>query len=176
MAVPRQNQIRTSPECFLTSGHDLNGTALSDSEIIGPIVRLVDQSMAPSSSGQGPGISATIPQGGETGLPTDQVVSVFFTEPMNVTTLSTTTVSLRTFTGSVSINVVPAEGGMLLFVTPQSPLENDTNYTLTTSGVKDNSGNVLPWALREPQFRMCRGVVAQLAAASTDPVARRRVR
>ena len=36
--------------------------------------------MAPSSSGQGPGISATIPQGGETGLPTDQVVSVFFTE------------------------------------------------------------------------------------------------
>ncbi|MGB8028021.1 MAG: kelch repeat-containing protein [Terracidiphilus sp.] len=139
--------LQSDGTVLLSGGHDENGSPLRNSEIIdpnGPSVRLVTNPIASSSSEQAPAISATVPQSGETGTPTDQVVSVLFSEPMNVTTLNTSTVTLRTFTGAVSINVVPAEGGILLFVTPQSPLENDTSYTLSVSGATDSTGHVLP--------------------------------
>lgn len=132
---------------LLSGGHDENGVPLHDGEMIdpsGPSVRLVNGPVSPSSFLLAPNISATTPQSGETGIPTDQVVSLLFSKPMDVTTLNSTTVTLRTFSGSVNISVVPAEGGMLVFITPTSPLQNDKTYTLSISGATDSSGQPLP--------------------------------
>jgi RHS repeat-associated protein len=132
---------------LLQGGNDQNGSPLQNNEIVdpsGPSVRLINAGQNQSVQSLIPSITVTIPQSGESGVPTDQVVSLLFSEPMNVTTLNASTVTLRTFTGAVSVNVVPAEGGMLVFVTPQSPLQNDTTYTVSISGAKDNAGQVLP--------------------------------
>ncbi len=51
---------------------------------------------------------------------------------------------LSTNGNTVPAKVVPAEGGMLLFVTPQVPLQTGTTYAATLSGLMDASGHELP--------------------------------
>jgi hypothetical protein len=62
-------------------------------------------------------MEASIPQSGETGVSTDQVISLRFSKPLNVATVNATTVTLRAALEAMKVNVVPAENGMLAFIT-----------------------------------------------------------
>src|SRR5207244_5346662 len=46
--------------------------------------------------------------------------------------------------GEVATKVVPAEGGMLAFITPNEALNSGTAYTLSLNGPEDKSGQSLP--------------------------------
>jgi RHS repeat-associated protein len=132
---------------LLWGGQDQNGSPLNFGEIIepnGPSVRLVSRLTESLQDSAPPRLAASIPQSGETGLPTDQLISLRFSKPLAVTSLNANTVTLRTSTESVAIQVVPAEGGRLTFVTPQTPLQNGTAYTLSISGATDSAGQALP--------------------------------
>jgi len=133
---------------LLSGGVDENGSPLNYGEIIdpnGPSVRFVSRAALPVQESLPPSLTASIPQSGETGVPIDQVISLRFSRPLTVTSLNATTITLRTSQGDVEIvQVVPAEGGILAFITPQDYLQNGTTYTLSISGATDQAGLVLP--------------------------------
>lgn len=133
---------------LLWGGQDANGNPLNNGEIIypnGPSVRLIGSVPQLLQYSEPPILAASIPQSGETGIPIDQIIALRFSKPMDVTSLNASTITLSTSEGgAITIAVVPAEGGMLSFITPQDSLQNGTAYTLTMSGATDSSGNVLP--------------------------------
>ncbi|MGB9146789.1 MAG: RHS repeat-associated core domain-containing protein [Acidobacteriaceae bacterium] len=132
---------------LLSGGRDSNGSALDYGEIVdpnGPTTRFSGQSPVSSDDSEPPSLEASIPQSGETGVEVDQVISFRFSTPMDVTTLSVTTITLAASGQNVPIDVVPAENGMLAFVTPQSPLQAGTTYVVSISGATDPSGHPLP--------------------------------
>jgi RHS repeat-associated protein len=132
---------------LLWGGQDENGSPLNYGEIVdpnGPSVRFVGRVAEALQEAAQPRLAASTPQSGETGIPTDQLISLRFSKPLAVTSLNANTITLRTSTENVAIQVVPAEGGMLAFVTPLNPLQNGTAYSLSISGATDNLGQTLP--------------------------------
>ncbi|MGA8740146.1 MAG: RHS repeat-associated core domain-containing protein [Terracidiphilus sp.] len=127
---------------LLSGGQDENGNPLNYGEIIDPSapnVRFVSKLLNPLTATEPPFLAATIPQNGESGLPTDEIISLRFSKPLEVTSVNTTTVKLKTSAGDpVITTVVPAEGGTLAFITPQTLLQNGMTYTLTVSGATDS--------------------------------------
>jgi RHS repeat-associated protein len=146
---------RIGPECtlqrdgsvLLWGGQDENGIPRNDGEVIDPNdlnTRFVSRRGADSPESRSPYVEASIPQSGQTGVATNQLISLRFSEPLAMSSLNVNTISLRSSTGYVSVSVVPADDGILAFVTPQPSLDTNTTYTLTISGAKDPSGQVLP--------------------------------
>src|SRR5579872_567621 len=148
--TPRSGQTATllpDGTVLLWGGLDANGSPLDDGEIIdpsGPTVRLVGRASGDLSSAASPYLDASIPQNGETNIAPDQFIALRFSKPLASISVNSSTVSLRSSTGNVTINVVPAEGGTLAFITPENTLDTDTTYTLSVSGAKDSVGQALP--------------------------------
>lgn len=144
---PRSAQTATllpDGTVLLWGGQDKNGIPLNDGEIIdpnGPSVRLVSRQAI--ALPQAPFLEASIPQSGQTDAATDQLISLRFSKPMAMASLNSETITLRSPAGDVAVNVVPAEGGMLAFISPKDYLETETTYTLTISGAKDLSDQTL---------------------------------
>jgi RHS repeat-associated protein len=150
LSVPRSGHTATllsDGTVLLSGGQDNNGQSVTYGEIIdpnGPSVHFVSNPSAVSQNLGSPRLGASIPQNGEGGIPINQLISLRFSKPLSVTSLDTTSITLRTSRGQVAIQVVPAEAGMLAFITPQSPLQYGTAYTLSVSGATDNTGQRLP--------------------------------
>ncbi len=93
-----------------------------------------------------PTVVAVNPANNASNVATNTVVQVTFSEPMDPTTITTTTVSLKNTSTSA---VVPATvtynpATNIATLTPNGPLSNGTNYTVTvTTGVKDLAGNAM---------------------------------
>jgi Bacterial Ig-like domain len=58
-------------------------------------------------------------------------------------TANIATVQLNSPDGNVLTRIVPAEGGMLAFVTPANPLSSATTYTIALTGIQDAQGLML---------------------------------
>ncbi|MEJ7759788.1 MAG: Ig-like domain-containing protein [Gemmatimonadaceae bacterium] len=93
-----------------------------------------------------PTVVATTPPNGATGVARNTVVTATFSEPIDPTSINSSTVFLTPqgggapVAGTVSYNA----GTNTATFTPSSPLANFTTYTLTvTTGVKDVAGNTL---------------------------------
>jgi RHS repeat-associated protein len=94
-------------------------------------------------------VVAFSPADGAVDVPAEARVIVRFSSPMASTSVTTATVSLSGPGGPVSVLVVPAEGGMLAFVTPLEPLAPDTPYTFTVNGPAAADGRSLrPFSIR----------------------------
>jgi RHS repeat-associated protein len=76
-----------------------------------------------------------------------QRLSVRFDKRLAVATLSNQTVTLIGPNGSVPLKVVPAEGGLLLFITPREDLLPASRYTLFIKGAQDVHGQALPFVV-----------------------------
>jgi len=74
----------------------------------------------------------------------DTVISLRFSETMDVRTINVTTVVLSGPDGDVVISVSAAEGGMLAFVNPAASLAPSTTYTISVNGVVDGNGLKMP--------------------------------
>ena len=93
-----------------------------------------------------PRVLSTIPLNGATGVSRAGTATVTFSEPMNPTTINTSTFNIRvTSSGQVLAGTVTynATTRVAEFI-PASPLPNLTNVTVTvTAGAKDLAGNAL---------------------------------
>jgi hypothetical protein len=77
-------------------------------------------------------------------VPLDSVLSVRFSEPARVSTVTAANVVLTGPAGRVEGTVATAESGLLAFFTPAAPLTPNGSYTLALAGIADTSGNPLP--------------------------------
>lgn len=90
-----------------------------------------------------PQLLASMPPAEASGFPPDGLIAVQFSSRVDVATLNPNTVVLFGATGETEIKVVPAQEGMLVFVTPSIPLLPNARYTLFLDGVLGVSGQKL---------------------------------
>ena len=81
-----------------------------------------------------------------------------FSIPLNVVTANTRTVMVAGPEGPLPAMIVPAEGGMLVFVTPQTALLPATTYTVSMSGLAAGSSlmsdTTISFTTAGPPFRV----------------------
>jgi hypothetical protein len=90
-----------------------------------------------------PVVNQMSPANGATGVDRTEILGVRFSEPIDVRTLTATSVTLSG--GSpVPATLSAGEQGLLLFVVPSAPLAAGTTYTLSlTADIKDTTGHPL---------------------------------
>jgi RHS repeat-associated protein len=84
-----------------------------------------------------PYLMASSPHDGDSSVPVDASIALRFSKPLRVETVNSERLTLNSSHGPVSLKVVPAERGMLAFITPREPLHKDVTYTLTINGSTD---------------------------------------
>jgi YD repeat-containing protein len=150
LSTPRSKHTATllpDGTVLIWGGVDAYGVSVPYGEIIYPTsatVQLQSTLVLPSADPQPPQFEASLPQSGATDVPLNTLLSLRFSKPIDVTSVNANNVILTGPDGVVSAKLVPAEGGMLLFVMPQAALESGAAYTLSLSGVTDNEGQALP--------------------------------
>lgn len=92
-----------------------------------------------------PTVKGSLPLSKATGVSLDAQLSVRFSKPLAPQTLDQSSVTLLGPGGAVEAQVVAAEGGLLLFVTPKNQLLPGTQYTLFVKGAKDSQERALPF-------------------------------
>ncbi|MGB9430062.1 MAG: RHS repeat-associated core domain-containing protein [Gammaproteobacteria bacterium] len=154
MRVPRADALSTllsTSPVLIWDGTDITGAPVASAELYVPSL---DQ-FAPSDTGSAllpatpdlaaaPSVVDSQPSDGDKNVPVSAFIAVRFSERLQVTTLTTKTVTLIGPSGQVAATVVPAEQGMLLFVTPTQQLLPASYYTLFIRGASDPQGRALP--------------------------------
>ena len=64
--------------------------------------------------------------------------------PVGCLVVNTQTVILSSSQGPIEATIVPAEGGIVCFITTQSPLATGTTFSVSVDGAKDWHGMALP--------------------------------
>ncbi|PYN89932.1 MAG: hypothetical protein DMD87_03705 [Candidatus Rokuibacteriota bacterium] len=160
-------------ELLVWGGADRSGALLATGEIFDPrtgtsrIVTTPRGSMTADRTA--PALGASLPDDGARDVPSTLSVALRFSEPLAAASVTTGTVTLTGPVGPVAIGVVPAESGLLAFVTPTSPLEAGTTYQLELRGVLDTAG----WPLAATRLTFTTaargGAVGGGGAGSSDP-------
>jgi RHS repeat-associated protein len=131
---------------LLWGGIGKDGQALNNGEIYDPVSQqftLVHSFIPPTDSGV-PDLTGSIPVDGATDMPLDNLIAVRLSKPLRMETVNVETVTLTGPGGTVPAKVVPAEGGMLAFITPKTLLAPGVVYTVRLSGPTDQGGIALP--------------------------------
>ncbi len=149
--VARRNHcaiLLSTGKVLLWGGTDASGERLNNGDLYDPETQsfsLVDTASAEvQASGEGPLLVASRPENGAQNVPLRGLIALRFSEHLSVGTVSSNTVSLNGPHGRTSIKVVPAERGILAFVTPDQPLLPDTSYSLLLDGLADAANRPLP--------------------------------
>src|SRR6266850_1894983 len=114
-----------------------------------------------------PRLEASFPAAGAAGVAVDSSIALRFSKPLHMDRINDATVTLSGPQGPEPLRIVAAEGGMLAFVTPTSPLVSGSRYNLVLNGPEDLNGYLLPFTLVE--FRTA-GPAA--SSAGTQPGSR----
>ncbi len=125
-------------------GLDANRSSLDYGEIFDPktnSVRIQTSQASPANVLQ---LEESSPGDDATDVPGDAVIALRFSRLLQVQSVNTSTVLLSSVQGDATAKVVPTESGMLAFVTPVTPLDPGTVYTLTVKGATDTKGLSLP--------------------------------
>ena len=151
LAIARAHHVAVllpSGEVLLWGGVDQRGQLLTDGELFDPATeqtRAVSSLSAAASMSPRPAtVLESLPASGATNVPTTVRLGARFSEPIAVTSVTTASVRLASARGNVALTAVPAESGLLLFVTPDAPLEAGTPYTLVLDGLASTTGVPLP--------------------------------
>lgn len=92
-----------------------------------------------------PNVEASIPADGAIDVPAETLISLRFSKPMEVQSIDAISVVLRGPFGSLPAKVIPAENGMLAFVSPKTGLQPATTYRLVLNGPRDRGSLALPY-------------------------------
>ena len=151
MMEPRQDAasslLGTSP-VLIWGGTGANGQPANQAEWFLPSSDIfawakTGSSLLPPLSAA-PVVADSTPGNGDQDVAITSRLALEFNERLQVTTLTRDSVTLMGPAGQVAARVVPAEQGMLLFVTPDEELLPDTNYTLFVHGARALDGAALP--------------------------------
>jgi RHS repeat-associated protein len=130
----------------LSGGTGGNGVALDTVELFDPqeeTFASMPFSSFVSPSSNAPGLEASLPFDGAIDVPLDTIISLRFSKPLRADTVNAQTVSLLGPSGIELISVVPAEGGILAFITPKVSLQPGATYAVTINGAADREGLLL---------------------------------
>jgi RHS repeat-associated protein len=151
--TPRRNHLATllpSGKVLLWGGASDNGEPLANSDLYDPetssFAPVDTQPTEAQVTSTGPSLTASIPEDRAQNVAVSSHIALRFSEPLQVKTVNVGTAVLQGPEGQLTAKVVPAEGGMLAFVTPQEPLLPDTTYTLSLDALADPAGRALPAA------------------------------
>ena len=116
-----------------------DGSAAVQAEVFHPDTQTVTAADNASSSsfGEVGQMVASIPSDRAANVPVDIGPSFRFSKLLDVATANASTVILSGPGGVVSAKVIGAEAGRLVFITPVSPLEPATTYTVSIAGATD---------------------------------------
>lgn len=126
--------LLTGGKMLITGGKGPAGI-FSAGEIFGPLPK---DTTAPS-------VVAVAPPDQTSGIDLTEIVGIRFSEPIAVTTLTSSSLSL-TGGGVVGVDVIitPSENGLLAFLVPKARLVAGVTYTLSlTKAITDTAGNPL---------------------------------
>lgn len=149
IALGRLNTVRRNhsatllPDGFVlvSGGKDSAGNSLKSGEIYDPGSQAFSQIANPQPLLTPPaGIAeatATSPEDGATDVDVSALISLRFSRPLRIETINNQTLLLEGPVGMVEAKIVGAEGGMLAFITPNSPLLPGTTYSVKFSGAVD---------------------------------------
>lgn len=130
---------------LLWGGTQQSGVSILDGEIFDPVTTGFSiTSSLPATNGQGPQVAATTPEDGDENVSPNALIGIRFSMPVQAQTVNTSTLTLSGPNGNVPSRIVPAETGMLAFVTPTALLQDGTSYTVTVSGVENSVGQTVP--------------------------------
>lgn len=154
MMTPRldaESTLLSTDPVLVWGGFDANGNPVPSSELYVPALGLfqpadASSALLPPLAGLTlpPAVAGSSPADGATGIDPSALLAVRFSTHLDVRTLNGDTVTLIGPTGNVGARVVPAEDGLLLFVTPTQELLPSSSYTLFVDGATDRSGTALP--------------------------------
>ncbi len=137
LLTPRANHTATLlpyGEVLITGGQTTGGTILATTEFYGP----------PAVDALAPIVHDVSPPTGALGVDLTQIVGVRFSEPVDVRTLTATSMTLSGGASAVPATISPGESGLMVFLVPTAPLAAGTTYTLSlTAAIKDTAGNAL---------------------------------
>jgi RHS repeat-associated protein len=139
--------IQADGTVLLWGGINGVGQPIPDGEVFDPATqtfRLIAALPAAAVAGQMPQVEATVPEDDAQNVPVNALVSLRFSTALQVQTVSSSTVTLAGPDGALPAKVIPAEGGMLAFLTPAVSLASGTSYSANITGLTDQSGNPLP--------------------------------
>lgn len=132
---------------LLWGGTSAHGAPLNYGEIFDPnslSLRIQASLVQPSADNQPPQVMESIPENNAADVSSSILISLRFSKPLQVGTVNASTTTLRSSQGDVQARIVPAEGGMLAFISPNAALDAGTFYTLSLTGLTDKSGQALP--------------------------------
>ena len=146
LAHPRSGHSATlmsNGDVLIQGGVDSRGVKITANEIYDPgseRFTSIDATSVQPVSSIAPTVTGSIPADGAKNVAVGTVISIRFSEPINVTTVNSDTVTLGGPEGIVITKAVAAEGGRLVFVTPALSLVASTTYTVTVDGVVGADG------------------------------------
>jgi hypothetical protein len=120
-------------EVVVVGGENASGV-LGTAELYGP----------PAADSTAPTVAQVNVPDTATGVDLAEILGVRFSEPVDVATLTTSSVTLSSAGQAVSATVSPSEQGLLVFLLPSANLAAGTTYGLSlSSAIKDTAGNAL---------------------------------
>lgn len=144
--APRKDftaSLQSDGTVLLWGGTNASGTVLTFGEIYNPVSEAFRIVTSPSAVEGTFGVAATIPDSGSEGVSLIPLIGIRLSSPGLMQSASTNTAMLADPNGTVAANVIAAESGMLIFVSPQRSLAPGTSYTLTLNGVTAANGSVI---------------------------------
>jgi RHS repeat-associated protein len=153
-------------EVLIWGGLNAQGKPLSSGERYTPSIQrfTFEPAVPPSPSASPSDVALTLPADGAVDVSLNTRIAVLVSRPLRPETVNAETVQLAGPEGIREVEVAPAEGGMLVFVTPNAPLHPQTRYVFSLRGAIDADGDELP--PRTLSFKTT-GNAASLAGGST---------
>jgi RHS repeat-associated protein len=93
----------------------------------------------------GPGLRESLPAAESATVGVDARIVLRFSKPLDVTRITKETITVVGPNGAIAADVVPAEHGVLAFVTPKQQLLPASSYTVFIQGVADEDGREVPF-------------------------------
>ncbi len=153
IAMARRNHVASllaDGRVLFSGGVDENGNSLTTCQIFDPnlqtITIVANQQSTQEASGALTEMRASSPQDGAQNVALDTLISVRFSRPVQMASISSTSATLQGPDGVVNAKVVAAEGGMLAFITPASLLLSGTSYTVNLGGAVDTLNQSVAYA------------------------------
>ena len=142
--------LRSDGRVLFTGGEDKNGNSVTGPEIFDPLSQTlgaigVTQLLQESSTALTE-MRASSPEDAAQNVPLDALIAVRFSRPVQMSSISSITMTLQGPGGLMTDRAVAAEGGMLAFVTPANQLMPATTYVLTISGAVDSQNQSVAYA------------------------------
>jgi RHS repeat-associated protein len=174
VAMTRRNHTATllsDGAVLFSGGQDVNGNSPGNSQSFDPnsqtISAIASSQWAQESNSSLTEMEASSPQDGAQNVRLNNLISVRFSRPVQMPSVSGTTVTLQGPDGMVNAKVVAAEGGMLAFITPTSSLIGGTTYTVALAGIIGTSNQSVAYA--EFSFSTAGGVTGNNGGEEWSP-------